>query len=259
MLKPADIINIASYPQRHITAAIKLAAALIDRGSSISEPEARSLIKMDDLAWTNAKSHLASHFVFSRGRISFPTDAEPIDPWDAVSADELAKMDKKLEKLRNTKPAAPLTPIQQTLYSLGGMTERQAVSFYFTQAAIYGHEAVISAINVAATARPGEPKAYIIAILRKAALSASSSPIGAPAARRFPTRVLRYKPPVNPEAAKNEFLGWEAADANPDAPWPKGVRRKVYRLTTGEISYEMPPPGETPPTADADPGCIVIS
>ena len=259
MLKPSDIIAIATYPQRHITAAIKLAAALLDRGSSISEAEARSIIKMDDLAWTNAKGHLGSHFVFSRGRIAFPTDAEPIDPWDAVSADELARMDKKLDKLRNTKPAAPLTPIQQTLYSLGGMTERQAVGFYYAQAAKYGHEATIAAINVAAQARPGEPKAYIIAILRKAALAASPASISAPSARRFPTRVLRYKPPVNPEAARTEFLGWEAPDANPEAPWPKGVRRKLYRLTTGEITYEMPPPGETPPTAEADPGCLVIS
>ena len=233
MLKPTDIIAIAAYPQRHINAAVKLAAALIERGSSISEPEARSIIKMDDLAWTNAKAHLSSHFVFSRGRIAFPSDAEPIDPWDAVSPDDLAKMDKKLEKLRNTKPAAPLTPIQQTLFSLGGMTEKQAVSFYYAQAATYGHEAVINAITVAAQARPGEPKAYIIAILRKAALSASSVSIGAPSARRFPTRVLRYKPPVNPEAARTEFLGWEAPDSNPNAPWPKGVRRKLYRLTTG--------------------------
>ena len=259
MLNPPDIVGLADLPQRQIAAAIKIAAALISRGAAISEAEARSLIKMDDLAWTHAKSALSKHFVFSRGRIAFPSDAEPLDPLDLASPEDLDKMQKRLDKHFATKAAAPLTPIQQVLYSLGGMTERQAVSFYHSQAATYGHQAVIDAINVAAETRPGEPKAYIIAILRRAARSASVAPAAAP--KRFPLKILRYKPPPNPEAASTELIGWEspAPGATADALWPTGVRRKIYRLPTGELAFVPPGPCDVVPTADADPGCIVLS
>ena len=260
MLKPSDVVGLADLPQRQITAAIKIAAALIARGAAISESEARSLIKMDDLAWTHAKSALSKHFVFARGRIAFPSDAEPLDPLDLTSPDDLDKMQKRLDKHFATKAAAPLTPVQQVLYSLGGMTERQAVSFYHSQAAIYGHQAVIDAINVAAETKPGEPKAYIIATLRRAARSVSVAGV-MPTAKRFPLKILRYKPPPNPEAASTELIGWEAPapGAAPDALWPTGVRRKIYRLPTGELAFVQPTANDTVPTAEADPGCIVLS
>lgn len=260
MLKPSDIRLLATMTQRHSAGAIKLAAALLERQTQVSEKEIKSLLKMDDLAYVHFKEAISPIFVFRHGKISFPTDDDAIDPWDLITDTDVERSNRALEKLRTKRAPAPLTPAQQRLFALGGMTERQCQSFWHSQTRIYGAEAVVAAIEAAEAAKPGDPRSYIIATLRRRAQGASS-PAAQSHGRRFPTRIRAFERPVNPEAATTVLIGWEAPQTIVDgAPvWPTGQRRRIHRLRTGQIHYETPDPSVPVPSHDEDPGFIVVS
>ena len=55
-------------------------------------------------------------------------------------------------------------------------------------------------------------------------------------------------------------VGWEHStqkDPNGNTIWPMGTRRKIYRLRSGQLHYELPKADEHVPTMDEDPGCVV--
>ena len=261
MLTPNDILTLSKKTQRQTAFAIRLAALLLERGKSITEREAKAALKVDDLAWAETKAALADVLGFQNGRVGFDGDVEKLAPWDLVTDEQVAKVQKRLKK-RIDAEAIELTPLQQSIFELGGFTRAQSRAFAFSQGKIYGYGALEAAVKVAVAAKPAEPRSYIISVMRRNVDKANAIPAAhvTNGASRFPLRIRNFERQANPESGKTVFVGWEAPQSVIDGEpiWETGIRRKIWRLTTGILRLEQPAAGEAVPSLQDDPGCIII-
>jgi hypothetical protein len=256
MLSAQDILTLSAMRQREVYVAVRLAAMILKNQGSIADKSAKTQFAYNDLVWAEIKAALKPIFKFASGRIDFYSVDDMPNPWDLLTPAEIEKRNRDLEKMR-AREAVPLTPVQEDIYALGGFTRAQARSFYFAMSTTYGHAGVEAAVAAAKDAKPGDPKAYIIACLRRRAQTASEP---AAAKQRFPTKIRKFEKPVNPEANAQTMVGWEHPlrfDAAGAPVWKEGVRSMIYRLRTGELKFETPPAGAVIPTLDQDPGCII--
>ena len=259
MLTAQHMIILAEMRQREVYVAVKIAALILKTGGSISEKSAKTIFKYNDLVWAEIKDSLKQFFKFANGRIDFYSAEDRPDPWDLTTPEEIAKMDKEFEKLR-ARQNIPLTSVQQDIYNLGGFDKPGAKSFYFSMSRTFGALAVETAVAAATNAKPGDPKAYLISCLRKAAQSASGGAASTAGRQMYPTRIRKFERPVNPEATPQSLLGWEHPlkyDADGSPVWKDGVRSMIFRLRTGELKFETPPLGAVVPTLEQNPGCII--
>ena len=257
MLSAQNIIELADMRQREAYVAVRISALILKNSGSIGEKSAKAQFKLNDLIWGEVRLALKSIFKFANGRIDFYDSSDRPAPWDLLTEDDIAKIDRDVQKQKE-KEEIPLTSVQQTLFDLGGFKKSEAKSFYFAMSRTYGHDAIAAVADIAKATKPGEPKGFILACLRKRAQTASDPQVAK--TKLFPTKIRAFERPINPEANAQALLGWEhplryAADGSP--VWKNGERSMIFRLRTGELKFETPPKDSVIPTLDQNPGCIV--
>lgn len=260
MFDAQALVDLSKKGQKQIVVAIRLAAALAERGRSISRHEAAALCKVSELVFEEIKKDLEEFFTIHAGRISFKDkDSQPA-PWELDDAKADQRVAKHLESLskRQGKINAdnPQGQAVRDLIALG-RTEQEALKDYHWLSHAHGHDRLIQAIAHAKPLNPSDPIAMILSWLKRTAANPTTA-----LRKSRPQVVFQYVKPANPEAAKTEFLGWEAppdgADlAAPSFEWPKGERRRIFRQRTGHIRLELPPPGMPVPSIHEDLGVLV--
>lgn len=260
MFDAQALVDLSKKGQKQIVVAIRLAAALAERGRSISRHEAAAVCKVSELVFEEVKKDLEEFFTIHAGRIGFKDKDSLPAPWeiedpkaDQRVAKHLESLAKKQEKINADTPRGRAV---RDLIALG-RTEQEALKDYHWLSHAHGHDRLVQAIAYAMPLKPAEPIAMILSWLKRT----PSSPAASLRALK-PSVVFKYVRPANPEAAKTEFIGWEAPPDGFDLSassftWPQGERRRIFRQRTGHIRMELPPPGMPVPTIQQDIGVLV--
>ncbi|WP_262267142.1 MULTISPECIES: hypothetical protein [Microvirga] len=257
MFDAQSLVDLSKKGQKQIVVAIRLAAALAEKGRSISRHEAAALCRVSELVFEEVRKDLEDFFTIHAGRITFKDKDSLPAPWeiDDSKADQrvakhLESLVKRYEQLNADTPKARAI---RDLIALG-IAEQQAPKTYHWLAQAHGHDRLIQAIDYCKPLNPAEPVGMLLNWLRRTAGTPAST-LRVPK----PNVVFKFVKPSNPEAAKTEFIGWEAPPdgmdpSSPEFKWPQGARRRIYRQRTGHIRLELPPPDVPIPSVQEDIG-----
>lgn len=246
----AFIIRVSQIDTAAIPAAVRLAAVLAAR-ETISEHEAPKAAQITTRTWDKIRPALSELFKFSGGKVSFAR-GENLDAFDLIAI--RSEWQKEKEKKQGKYPTDPRI---LDLIDLG-LEPRDATSLARHIVRTYSESHLLRAIKVTRekTPPPLEPKAFILSVVKGAFTGAGG---GVVVAGMRPKRIKRFVRVANPEAAKTEFLGWEAPIAIEGGmtKFPAGQRRMVYRNRSGQIQLVAPRSDQAVPGVDHDPGVTI--
>ncbi|MPR09539.1 hypothetical protein [Microvirga tunisiensis] len=248
------LLRLAALDTQVIAPAVRLVAALTEV-EEIPETKAPGVARISTKVWDRIRPDLANIVVFTAGKVRLPADTD-IDPFDIILMQETRRQRKAAA---DPEKHAPFNERVEKLKKLG-MAEKDARQFASFVMRTYSEAHFDQAVAVAETKSPPpvEPKGFILGVI-KSSLGNGSVP-GGPKALGRKNTVKRFIRIPNPEAASQEFLGWEAPQQQSDGSlkYPVGHRRQVWRMKTGWAQFVDAPPGREIPSAEQDPGIVLV-
>ena len=181
-----------------------------------------------------------------RMTLSCAPDPFTMSPREAKEEERRQQIDLKRREAAAARKAkddedTPFNGLRRRLETVGMGTDeaRKFVGFLLRT---YGMKQADAAIAVAEANRPGEPRPYVMSVIKR---QVDGRPGGGG------QRTARVKAQIAPQpGAQTILIGWEDRERN-------GVRHRLYRLPSGLIRREPPAPGETAPTTTEDRGTEV--
>src|SRR3954451_6208097 len=99
MFDAQSLVDLSKKGQKQIVVAIRLAAALAEKGRSISRHEAAALCRVSELVFEEVRKDLEDFFTIHAGRITFKDkDSQPA-PWEIEDSKTDQRVAKHLESL----------------------------------------------------------------------------------------------------------------------------------------------------------------